>query len=517
MGNHLDFKLADGIKLHKEDFAFTPSDDPSDWKLILDPKHIYEVLELFAQTDLPADAKREVALRIARAAAQHGVKEEEVVRFRRQHLSERGLPVLLSGLGSVAETPSGTALHRTGAKLHKLCVAVTGSWVKDRPFSITAADLSDMVANFAKRKNDMVVIDYEHASETPEVAMGGPVPAAGWIHDLRTDRGGKETLVALVEWTPEAEQMIHSGEYRFFSPAIDWGAADKDTGKPQGATLSSGALTNHPFLEELPPIMLSGGKIVIAGKTHRGDSAGSESLHHEGVKQMKKLSLKPVPEGGENSGSHAVYEADNQDPLGFIPHPELAEYAAKHLGVNPDALEDKEDSLAKEDGADEPALKVEARAAHRRAFFMREAVHRGQIDPHKATELAEAGRITLGEYILGQEAQKLIESAIATGKILPRDRAFFFRDAMERPKEFQEYVRNATPAIRFGTKGIGSGESLPVDEEVHLGVKRLMEDKGLNYAKALKEFLSSNPSLGEQYRQKHTNPATRETLGQPLP
>ncbi|MGH9434845.1 MAG: phage protease [Terriglobia bacterium] len=516
MDKHHDFKTVDGIGLRKVDFAYAPGDNPADWKLPIDAKHIGAALRLFPQAGLPADAKRDAALRIAHAAADHGVKEEEIERFKRQHLSERGLPVLLSGLGSAAETPSGAALHRPGAQLRTLWVAVTGSWVKDRPFSITAVDLRDMVANFAKRKNDMVVIDYEHASETPEVAMGGPVPAAGWIHNLRTDSNGQESLIALVEWTPEAEQMIHSGEYRFFSPAIDWGAADKDTGKPQGATLSSGALTNHPFLEELPPIMLSGGKIVTAGGARHRGGAGSEPPHYEGVKQMKKLSLKPIPEGDEHSGSHAVYEAEQQDPLGFIPHPELAEYAAKHLGVNPDVEEDSEESLPEEDGSDERALKVEARAAHRTAFFLREAVRRGQIDPRRASELAEAGRITLAEYIHAQEAQKLIESAVASGKILPRDQSFFFRDAMERPKEFEEYVRNAAPAVRLGTRGIGSAESLPVDEEVHLGVKRLMEDKGLNYAKALREFLSANPSLGEQYRQKHTNPAPRETTGQSL-
>ncbi|MGH9397173.1 MAG: phage protease [Terriglobia bacterium] len=486
MGRHQDFKSLDGIQLRTGDFA---------------------------HADLPGDTKRDGAEQIARAA-EHDVKQKEIARFRKQHVSEYGIPVLLSGLGPAVETPTGAALHRANAQLRELSVAVTGSWVKDCSFSITADDLRRMVANFEKRKNDMVVIDYEHASEMPEVAMGGPIPAAGWIHDLRVERNGHETLLALVEWTPEAEQMIHNAEYRFFSPAIDWGATDKDTGKPQGATLTSGALTNHPFLEELPPIMLSGGKVVAAGKARSQSDSGSRLLHPEGVKNMKKLSLRPVPEGEEQSGSHAVYEEGNQEPLGFISHPELAEYAAKHLGVNPDQQEDSEESQADDDGTNAQTLKVEARAAHRRTLFLQEAVRKGRIDSQRASELAESGKISLGEYIHAQEAERLIESAVASGKILPRDRAFFFRDAMERPKEFQEYARNAAPVVRLGTKGIGSGEVLPVDEEVHLGVKRLMDERGLDYAKALKEFLSSNPSLGEQYRRKHTNPAPLEAPGQ---
>lgn len=229
---------------------------------------------------------------------------------------------------------------------------------------------------------------------------------------------------------------------------------------------------------------------------------------------MKKLALKPIPEGEEQGGSHAVYEEGGEKPIGFIPHPELSAYAAKHLGVNPDQEEDTEESLTKGDNAPDPHLRIEAHEAHRTAFFLREAVRKGKIDARRAAELAETGRITLAEYIHGQEAERLIESAIAAGKILPRDRAFFLRDALERPKEFQEYVRNASPAVRFDVRGIGSGEGLPVDEEVHLGVRKLMSDTGLDYARALKEFLSENPSLGEQYRRKHTRPMQLETPAQ---
>jgi Mu-like prophage I protein len=167
--------------------------------------------------------------------------------------------VLLTSPGAPVETPAHTAMHRAGAQLREIAVLVPGTWVKgDHKFSITKHDMADMVRNFAKRKNDMIVIDYEHASEDPQIARGGPIPGAGWIHGLHAN--GK--LSALVEWTPQAEEMLRTGQYRFFSPAIDWGMRDKETGEPQGATLTSGALTNHPFLEELPPIMLSDGTLI---------------------------------------------------------------------------------------------------------------------------------------------------------------------------------------------------------------------------------------------------------------
>ena len=146
--------------------------------------------------------------------------------------------------------------------LYEMPIAVTGSWVKDgHRFSITSEDLYDIVRNFDKRKNGQIVVDFEHASERPEVARGGPVPAAGWIHDLEVrpaeDRGEGEVLWASVEWVPDARKMLKDKKYKFFSPAIDWGGMDKKTGRSSGARLTSSALTNHPFLEELPEIRLS--------------------------------------------------------------------------------------------------------------------------------------------------------------------------------------------------------------------------------------------------------------------
>ncbi|MGH9438920.1 MAG: hypothetical protein ACRD22_13750, partial [Terriglobia bacterium] len=60
----------------------------------------------------------------------------------------------------------------------------------------------------------------------------------------------------------------------------------------------------------------------------------------------------------------------------------------------------------------------------------------------------------------------------------------------------------------------GSAEVLQVDEEIDLGVKRLMSEKGFDYAKALRQFLAAHPGLGEQYRRKHTYPTAAEAPSQ---
>lgn len=432
----------------------------------------------------------------------------------RNHHKSPGIPLLLAGLGSPAATPSGALVHREGVQLFEIPIAAAGSWVKDgRQFSITAKDHADMVRNFAKRKNHQLVIDYEHASEMPEVAKGGPIPAAGWIHNLRAPGDGKTQLWALVEWTPEAESMIRSGEYRFFSPAIDWGAADKATGEPQGATLTSGALTNHPFLEELPPIMLTDGTVLTgfagartppaANFRRLGSSAGL--AQPKGETSMKKLKLAHLETGGGQGASHAVIDPENEQPLGILDHDDLAQYAAQHLGVNPDAQ-----SIA--EGAAAAANKQAASGVARTATLLSQIVRNGKVNNLRASELAREGQITLSEYIQIQEAEKLLDAGVQAGKVLPRDRAFFFRDALERPAEFSAYLANAAPVVQFSAAGIGASDQVPVDEEIDRGVKRLMSERGLSYALAMKEFLKQDRGLERRYQTAHSARESSDAL-----
>lgn len=152
-------------------------------------------------------------------------------------------------------TANWPSVSDNGTDLQEVPIAVTGTWHRGgTTFSITPEDFTSMVTNFSKRPNGQVVVDFEHASENPAVSKGGPIPAAGWIKDLQV--AGNQ-LIAKIEWTPRAKELIQGGEYRFFSPAISWVHEDKIEGGSQGATLTSGALTNHPFLEELSPILMS--------------------------------------------------------------------------------------------------------------------------------------------------------------------------------------------------------------------------------------------------------------------
>src|SRR5689334_16353660 len=64
----------------------------------------------------------------------------------------------------------------------RIPLAVTGTWVREsNKFSISRDDLESIVRNFRERQNGEINVDYDHASEMPEVAAGGPIPSAGRI------------------------------------------------------------------------------------------------------------------------------------------------------------------------------------------------------------------------------------------------------------------------------------------------------------------------------------------------
>lgn len=139
----------------------------------------------------------------------------------------------------------------------RIPIAILGKFQKGaQKFAITRQTLADLVANFKRRTID-TVIDYEHASEFPEAAQGGPIPAAGWLTAVEDAPDADGILWGTAKFTARAAGMISAGEYRYISPVIDYGARDKHSGQAQGATLVAAALTNRPFLEGLPALAMS--------------------------------------------------------------------------------------------------------------------------------------------------------------------------------------------------------------------------------------------------------------------
>lgn len=97
-----------------------------------------------------------------------------------------------------------------------------------------------IIERVAARETPLVV-DYEHQTLHAEY-NGQPAPAAGWFGALEWIDG--QGLFAVLDLTDRAAQMVRDGEYKYFSPVVEF---DETTGEV--LALLMGALTNNPAID----------------------------------------------------------------------------------------------------------------------------------------------------------------------------------------------------------------------------------------------------------------------------
>ena len=94
-------------------------------------------------------------------------------------------------------------------------------------------DPAGIVLEFEANGADLP-IDYEHQNDNPAAKLKGPVPAAGWIKEMRADDGG---VWGRVEWTATAAELIARKEYRYISPVLLYHPQTRQIVKLKGAGL----------------------------------------------------------------------------------------------------------------------------------------------------------------------------------------------------------------------------------------------------------------------------------------
>ena len=103
-------------------------------------------------------------------------------------------------------------------------------------------------AAFADHATD-TPIDYEHQTLGGSYASpNGQAPAAGWIKAIEAEAG--VGLVASIEWTEQAKQMLAAKEYRYLSPVALIRKRDRKL-----IGIHSAALTNKPAIKGMQPIV----------------------------------------------------------------------------------------------------------------------------------------------------------------------------------------------------------------------------------------------------------------------
>lgn len=327
--------------------------------------------------------------------------------------------------------------------LVRIPLAKLGRWFKGAlKFAITQSDLAAVMANFAKRKAD-VVIDYDHGTEYA-AGSGQPVPAAGWLKEIDPQTDNQGVLWGLAEFTEKARAMLAAREYKYISPVINWGARDKKTGEQQGATITSVALTNVPVLEEMPAIALSeAGWVVEEPSTERR------------VVMVKQLILADRAA----CTARAILEDGTESVLsvqGLMPEPQILR------------------------------LSEIRRTADGRYDFAALSENERPIDPAVFRALT---------------VQQELDAAVVAGKITPAQRPLIEKLAASDLPAFRGFIAAQKIQIDLSERGLagegGEGGSLL---QIDTRIGGLVEEKrkanpGLGYGDAMKLVASEQPGL----------------------
>jgi len=435
--------------------------------------------------------------------------------------------------------------------LARIPVLVTGNWVKGgREVSFTRDELNTAIDNFQKLANHDLNVDYDHASEDLERAAGEPTPSAGRIlaldppeefrqagHGTRDTGHGKDEpedrghdpgpgaphtvsrvpcpvsryiLYGRYEPTDRARKLIKNREYRYVSAAFAKDYPDRKTGESQGLTLTSVALTNQPFLDELPEIWLSVNespesevrcpKTEIHSPSLRTSDLGprtssSSRLSAEQGGKMEKLTLKCSADG-----THEAYDGDNQ--VGEIENGHLYDYATKHVGkegasvhgnlsarsagfasMNADAYA----TFASEVGADGRS-KEEIRGLITLALhplkaevtLLSEAIGAdGKLDNSRLDALDDSGKISRSAWRRAKDAEQRVQNAFHRGQITPAMMATGapLRLALSDGPAFKALIEDRPALVKTNSVvGIG-GSGAETGESPRQLFSRLVEEK----------------------------------------
>ncbi len=301
--------------------------------------------------------------------------------------------------------------------------------------------------HYAANEADLV-IDYHHASILAP-AGGATAPAAGWIQKMELRAEGTE-LWGRVQWTTDAANAVAERRFRYLSPVFRFNAPDRVTGEPTPMIIHSVGLTNTPFLTELPSLNEAGatdgaGEVPIAeGGDHMSllDSL-AEALGLEPDRVASRIGLPPRGDDPEQTGRFEdeqvagalLANADRVQELEAQLEesaPPVSPAVANALGVPPEA--DETEVKAALIGLKAPGAALEP---VRSALGLPESATRSDI-LNSIAELQQQRR--------DEEAEKLVEQAVAAGKIPPAHREFYLREAVNE-LEATRRVINAMPVL----------------------------------------------------------------------
>ena len=381
------------------------------------------------------------------------------------------------------------------------------------PMQVTMDHLSQIVANFKSGVRKLVPVDVDHD--------GGK--AAGWVKEVQAREDG---LYGVIEWTKYGKDLLTEKIYRLFSPEWSFDYVDPEHGSRHGAVLIAGSLTNRPLFKELPVLMASEGSSAEKGLTNEkaimillGSEESQDTMNLQDI--LAKPASKRTEEEVAFVREHISELTDEQKTQFDTDHP------VQDGEGDGDGSDSGDGEGAGEGGDGEGEGSGEGEGEGSDDDDAGEGEGEGEGDGNKAgsektvtikaSELAELNKIKkahekaqteLRRIATEKELKKLMANEQG-GKLLPK----FFKDGKlvdmvlsfseSQKKSFMEFV-NGLPEVKVAQEiGDGDGKVLTAKEKVDNLVSEAMkadENKGKNKAQIMKEVLSANEALANEYQ-----------------
>jgi len=332
-------------------------------------------------------------------------------------------------------------------------VGVVGQWEGHAAggYRLTPVDLKSMVDFFNQRyraNNADLVVDYAHQS----LVLGQEAPAAGWIKKMEMRKGDTE-LWARVRWNDRASDLISRREFRFISPVFRFKYADPVTGRKWPAALDSAALTNKPFLTELPAIVNQNQAVTEANppgsqsSTQEVQTMGllaqlAAALGKDAAAVAQMLGIGADADDGQviaaivtrlNAGAEAAAKAAE------------VEEAAKSVQSEADYVTKAAEEVVEAAGeAAEAAKEVAAVPAETTVAVIANALG---FTPDTKPEILLRKLAELKGQAADTQAERLVANAVAAGKIQPSLKPYWIGQARKDFRMTEAVVNSMTPIL----------------------------------------------------------------------
>lgn len=419
-------------------------------------------------------------------------------------------------------------------------------------FSITSADLAQMVANFKDGKYPQrpteLTGDYNHGTSRPESIDEGK--SSGWVKDLEV-RGEGDELWAMVEWTETAAALIDAKEYQFISATFSFDYTNSNGGEEIGPTLLAFALTNRPVVHGMQPValaMVDPGAVRLAGANVIPEIAASLFSFDETRRRLQAALTAMFGVYGYSDydgGCRGVYLVDLFDDhviygeyggarfsvdysiaadgtVGFTSSP--TEVVIDYRPLTAAAADIEETTMSsiktKDAKGNDIELSTEQVAAIVKAHGA-PAPAAGQVVDLAAFKALEAKVTSQESTVVELTAKNLaletaaketaatarVDALVKDGRVTPADRKELFDLAIAEPKAFDVIEKQLAKRPRvadYSERREGSsadgGMTAAADEVVALARTEQDADKALSSADAMVRVFKKNPALYERYK-----------------